>query len=66
MGITEKIQNPIYNRINQWLIEHKCINVNVYEMNEKEAFYYAMQDKYPGVSRETTDEFFKTAQQLMG
>ena len=65
MVITERLMNPIYNRINEWMIEHKCVNINVFELDEKEAFFWAMQIYYPGVSKELTDDFWRTAKQLM-
>lgn len=65
MVITEKINNPVYSKTNEWLIEHKCININVYELDEKEVFFWAMQAEYPGVSKQLTDDFWRTAKQLM-
>ena len=65
MVITDRTNNPVYDRINRWLIEHNVININVYEMSEKEAYYWAMQEFLPGISMEITDEFWKVAQQLM-
>lgn len=65
MDLTEKINNQIYSKVNEWLIEHNCININVYEMDEKEVFFWAMQAEYPGVSKQLTDDFFRIAKQLM-
>ena len=65
MGINDRINNPVYLKVNDWLIDRGVKNINIFECNEKEVFYYAMQMEYPGVSVSTTDAFFRVANQLM-
>lgn len=64
MTITERINNPVYNNVNEWLQDQGCITMNVFEMQENEVFYYALQKEFPGISMETTDIFFKLAKRL--
>lgn len=65
MVITDRINNPVYLKVNEWLVDRGVKNINVFELNEKDVFYYAMQMEFPGVSASTTDIFFRIANQLM-
>lgn len=64
MVITERLKNPIYQKVNDWLTEIGS-TVNVFEMEEKEAFYFAMQMEFPGINVAMTNTFFDIAEQLM-
>lgn len=65
MGINDRINNPVYLKVNDWLIDHGVQNPNTFELNEKDVFYYAMLMEFPGISASTTDVCFRIANQLM-
>lgn len=56
-------RNPVYKMADKWL-QDQGSTMNIFECTEDEAFYFAMQKDFPGLSMEVTDCFLNMARKL--